>query len=58
MDGVGLREMFRGKAADGDYESWMRAFCHRKHNSDFAKEMSRSVAKYRLNAKSWGLADF
>ena len=46
MDGAGLREMFRRKAADGDYESWMRAFCHRKYNSDFAKEMGRSVEKY------------
>lgn len=46
MDGAELREMFKRKSPDGDYESWMRAFCHRKYNSDFAKEMSRSVAKY------------
>ena len=46
MDGVELREMFRGKAADGDYEAWIRAFCQRKYNSDFAREMSRSVAEY------------
>ena len=45
-DSAELREMFWGKAADGDYESWMRAFCQRKYNSDFAKEMSRSVSKY------------
>jgi hypothetical protein len=45
-DSAELREMFCGKAADGDYESWMRAFCQRKYNSDFAREMTRSVRKY------------
>ena len=29
-----------------DYEAWMKAFCNRKYNSDFAKEMSRSVGEY------------
>ena len=28
------------------YESWMRAFHMRKYNSDFAREMTRSVRKY------------
>ena len=46
MNGAELREMFKGKAAEGDYEAWMRAFCQRKYNSDFAREMSRSVAEY------------
>ena len=46
MDVSELREMFKGKAADGDYEACMRAFCQRKYNSDFAREMSRSVAEY------------
>lgn len=46
MDGTELREMFNRKAADGDYGAWMRAFCQRKYNSDFAREMSRSVAEY------------
>ncbi|MBR6219192.1 MAG: nitroreductase family protein [Clostridia bacterium] len=46
MNGTELRKMFKGKAAEGDYEAWMRAFCQRKYNSDFAREMSRSVAEY------------
>ena len=29
-----------------EYISWMRAFCSRKYNSDFSKEMTRSVRKY------------
>ena len=35
-----------GGGANGKYEAWMRAFCKRKYNSDFAREMSRSVAEY------------
>ena len=46
MDSTQLREMFRGKATDEEYEAWMHAFCKRKYNSDFAKEMSRSVGEY------------
>ena len=46
MDGTELREMLGGKAPEGDYEAWMRAFCQRKYDSDFAREMSRSVAEY------------
>jgi nitroreductase/FMN reductase (NADPH)/FMN reductase [NAD(P)H] len=46
MDSAQLREMFWKKSADGEYEAWMRAFCKRKYNSDFAREMSRSVAEY------------
>ena len=45
MDSAQLREMFRGKATDDEYEAWMQAFCKRKYNSDFAKEMSRSVGE-------------
>ena len=46
MNSTELREMFSPRAADGQYEAWMAAFCNRKHNSGFAKEMSRSVAEY------------
>ena len=46
LDSAQLREMFWKKSADGEYEAWMRAFCKRKYNSDFAREMSRSVAEY------------
>ena len=38
--------MFERKAPDGKYEEWMSAFCTRKYNSDFAREMSRSVGEY------------
>ena len=29
-----------------EYDAWMRAFCARKYDSDFSREMSRSVAEY------------
>lgn len=46
MDEAELRKMFAGRTDGRDYESWMRAFCDRKYNSDFAREMSRSVGEY------------
>ena len=47
MDGAELREMFGPRtAAKGSYEEWMHAFCERKYNSDFSKEMTRSVGEY------------
>ena len=46
MDGAELREMFESKAPDGKYAEWMAAFCRRKYNSGFAREMSRSVGEY------------
>lgn len=41
-----LKDMFGGKATAREYEDWMLAFCNRKYNSDFSREMSRSVAAY------------
>jgi hypothetical protein len=29
-----------------DFDSWIQAFCDRKYNSDFSREMSRSVEEY------------
>ena len=46
MDGAELREMFAGRCDNRSFEDWMTAFCKRKYNSDFSKEMSRSVQKY------------
>jgi len=46
MDAEELRELFSIKATARPYEEWMQAFCARKYNSDFSKEMSRSVAAY------------
>ena len=31
---------------DGDFDGFMQRFCARKYNSDFSREMSRSVDKY------------
>jgi hypothetical protein len=28
------------------YAEWLKAFCERKYNSDFSREMSRSVGVY------------
>ena len=40
------KELFKHKAGNQDYISWMKAFCARKYNSDFSVEMSRSVGEY------------
>ncbi|MBO5128794.1 MAG: nitroreductase family protein [Oscillospiraceae bacterium] len=41
-----LKSLFGPKAPEGKYEDWMRSFCNRKFNSDFSREMSRSVDVY------------
>ncbi len=41
-----LRSLFSIRNDNKPYEDYMKAFCVRKYNSDFSKEMSRSVAKY------------
>lgn len=46
MDASEYKEMFYNKHAAKSYEDWMQAFCTRKYNSDFAKEMTRSVGEY------------
>ncbi len=46
MDAAELEEMFTPKRGQRTYEEWCRAFCARKYNSDFAREMNRSVALY------------
>lgn len=46
MDGAELRDMFAHECKNRTYEEWCSAFCKRKYNSDFSREMSRSVAKY------------
>lgn len=46
MDGDELREMFAYKSGVRSYEDWLAAFCNRKYNSDFSREMSRSVKVY------------
>jgi len=46
MDAEELEEMFAYKAGQRTYQEWMQAFCDRKFNSDFSREMSRSVGEY------------
>ena len=46
MDVEELEEMFAPKSKNKTYEEWMQAFCNRKYNSDFSKEMTRSVREF------------
>lgn len=46
MDGAELRAMFAHECKNRTYEEWCSAFCKRKYNSDFSREMTRSVEKY------------
>lgn len=46
MDGEELREMLAPQAGQRSYEDWLSAFCKRKYQSDFSREMSRSVEEY------------
>ena len=41
-----LRGLFNEKQGAQSYEQWLSAFCARKYNSDFARELTRSVAGY------------
>ena len=46
MDDTQLEEMWTPRAGEKGYTAWMQAFCNRKYNSDFSREMTRSVEKY------------
>ena len=46
MDGAELRDTFGYKAGNTPFDQWCTAFCNRKYNSDFSKEMTRSVEEY------------
>lgn len=46
MNGEELQAMLSVKSVQPDYHKWLEAFCNRKYNSDFSREMSRSVGKY------------
>ena len=41
-----LEDMWSPRAGEKGYEAWMQAFCNRKYNSDFSREMTRSVSQY------------
>lgn len=41
-----LKDMFSSKVSKDMYDSWIKAYCLRKYNTDFSKEMSNSMKKY------------
>lgn len=41
-----LRAMLEKKSPDGNYDAWIKAFCERKYNSGFSREMTRSVKAF------------
>ena len=46
MDKEELQAMLTCKSGQPDYHKWLEAFCNRKYNSDFSREMTRSVTKH------------
>lgn len=46
MDGAELREMLAWNRGNQSYEAWLEAFWRRKYESDFSREMTRSVEEY------------
>lgn len=46
LSGAELREMLAHSAGDAGFEKWCTAFCKRKYDSDFSREMTRSVGEY------------
>lgn len=45
-DSKALRKMFELRCGVQTYDEWMTKFCNRKYDSDFSREMTRSVAEY------------
>ena len=43
MDAAELKQMLSVKAGERSFEEWILAFCNRKYNSGFSREMTRSV---------------
>ena len=41
-----LKDALEWKAGLRSYDEWIKAFCDRKYNSEFSREMSRSVREY------------
>lgn len=46
MEPAELEAMLADNAGARPYGTWLDAFCKRKYNSDFSREMSRSMAEY------------
>lgn len=41
-----IKDMLCYKSGKNSYEDWIKKFCDRKYNSDFSREMTRSVEQY------------
>ncbi len=52
MGGEELEAMLTPRAGNRTYEEYIRAFCARKYDSDFSREMTRSVGEY-LKQYEW-----
>ena len=46
LEGAELRTMFEGRTGGQTFDGFLTAFCKRKYDSDFSREMSRSAAEY------------
>ena len=46
LDDTALQQMLAGRTGQTPFADWCAAFCARKYDSDFAREMTRSVAEY------------
>ena len=51
MNAGELERMLADNAGQRPYADWLQAFCARKYNSDFSREMTRSVEEYLKNFK-------
>ena len=52
MDAEELKQMLSVKTGVREFEEWLRAFCNRKYNSDFSREMTRSVEVFLADYQS------
>lgn len=52
--GEEIRDMFAGRTGGKGYDEWMEAFWKRKYESDFSKEMTRSMEIYLKDFRSSG----
>ena len=46
MDAAQLEDMLAPRAGERLYPDWLSAFCQRKYNSEFSREMTRSAGVY------------
>ena len=46
LDSDSLRAMLLKNCTEETYDGWIKRFCDRKYNSDFSREMTRSVSIY------------